>query len=98
LGGSRNAAVKAQTSTGKGASRPDPRRRIEALARVIDNPVRALTRLAPYIAKLPREALEPLRDLNAFRRCHWLHGRGDYLAAAARVRRGAAVLCALDSS
>jgi hypothetical protein len=46
----------------------------------------------------PRRRLEPLKDLNAFWRCHWLHGGDDYLAAAAHVRRGAAVLCAPDSS
>jgi hypothetical protein len=72
-------------------------RRIEALSRVINDPARAVMRLARFIAKLPREALEPLRDAIAFRRVHWLHGGGDHLAAADHVRRAAGVLCELDT-
>ena len=64
---------------------------------MINDPARAVMRLARYIAKLPREALEPLTDLNAYLRTHWLHGGRDYITAADHVRRAASVLCGLDT-
>jgi hypothetical protein len=72
-------------------------RRIEALSQVIDNPDRAVMRLARFIARLPREALETLKDLNAFVRRHWLHCGRDPGLAADHVRRAASVYCALDT-
>ena len=74
-------------------------RRIEALARVIENPGPAIHRLARFIARLPKEALDLLKEQYAYARPHWLHGRGlDIPNSAAHVRRAATVYCALDSS
>jgi hypothetical protein len=73
-------------------------RRIETLARVIENPDRSVTRLARFIAKLPREAFEPLKQLHEYRRIHWLHTGRDALLAADHVCRAAAIYCTLDTS
>jgi hypothetical protein len=73
-------------------------RRIETLARVIANPAPAVKRLARYIARLPREALEPLKDLYEYRRSYWLHTGRDALLAADHACRAACVYCALDTS
>jgi hypothetical protein len=72
-------------------------RRIETLARVLENPAPAVMRLARYIAKLPREALQTLKDTASSRRSHWRHGADDSVSAAAHVRRAASVFC-FDSS
>jgi hypothetical protein len=70
-------------------------RRIEALARVIDNPGPAISRLARFIASLPMEALEPLSEQYAFAQPHWLQGRAfDIPHAAAHVQRAATIFCA----
>ncbi|HEY7797524.1 MAG TPA: hypothetical protein VIA80_02070, partial [Hyphomonadaceae bacterium] len=71
---------------------------IETLARVIENPDRAVMRLARFIARLPREALEPLRDFNEYRRSYWLHTGRDALLAADHVCRAASIYCVLDTS
>ncbi|MEQ1783338.1 MAG: hypothetical protein ABMA14_18435 [Hyphomonadaceae bacterium] len=55
-------------------------RRIEALARVIDKPARAIRRIARFFAGLPREALEP-PDTTWVSTLQWYHGRLEYLAA-----------------
>jgi hypothetical protein len=73
-------------------------RRIEALARVIADPAPAVKRLARYIARVPREALEPLKDLNEYRRSYWLHTGRDALLAADHVCRTVSVYNALDTS
>jgi hypothetical protein len=89
-------------------SRPEPERekdrpalvlarRIEALSRVLANPAPAVMRLARYIAKLPRAAVEPLKETTSSRRFHWRHGGEDSVAAAGQVRLAASVFC-LDSS
>jgi hypothetical protein len=73
-------------------------RRIEALGRVINNPAPAVMRLARFIAKLPKEALEGLREQYAFARPHWFQGRAfDIPHAAAHARRAATIFC-IDSS
>ncbi|HEX5007622.1 MAG TPA: hypothetical protein VFV70_10945 [Hyphomonadaceae bacterium] len=71
-------------------------RRIEALARVIDNPEPAIMRLARYIARLPREALQGLTEATAIPRPYWLHGGDTPRAAAAHVRRAAEVYCYIE--
>jgi hypothetical protein len=74
-------------------------RRIEALARVIEKPERAIHRLARFIARLPKEALEGLREQYTYARPHWLQGRGlDIPQGAAHARCATTAFCALDSS
>jgi hypothetical protein len=73
-------------------------RRIEALGRVINNPAPVAMRLARFIAKLPKEALEDLREQYTFARPHWFQGRAfDIPHAAAHARRAATIFC-IDSS
>jgi len=73
-------------------------RRIEALSRVVENPGPAIYRLARFIARLPKEALEDLCVQYAYARPYWFQGRAlDVCEAAAHVRRAATVFC-LDSS
>jgi hypothetical protein len=67
-------------------------RRIAQLGRVIDNPEPAIRRLARFLASLPLEALEPLKEQTASAGAHWRQGCGlDVRHAAAHVRRAAAV-------
>ena len=74
-------------------------RRIEALSRVIENPGPAIYRLARFIARLPKQALDALKEQYAYARPHWLHGRGlDIPHSAAHVRRATCVFCEPDSS
>jgi hypothetical protein len=73
-------------------------RRIEALARVIADPEPAVKRLARYIARIPREALEPLKDAYEYRRSYWLHTGRDPLLAADHVCRAVSIYTALDTS
>ncbi len=73
-------------------------RRIEALGRVIDNPEPTLRRLARFLARLPREALDLLQETASGIRSCWLHGADDARSAAAHVRRAATVMCAPDTS
>jgi hypothetical protein len=68
-------------------------RRIQALARVVDNPEPAVKRLARFIARLPREALELLKDIACIARSYWTQGDLDARLAAAHVRQASAAYC-----
>jgi hypothetical protein len=72
-------------------------RRIEVLSRVIANPGPAVMRLARFIARLPREAIEPLGEQHTFARRYWRQGHErDIPDATAHVRRVVAVYCFIE--
>jgi hypothetical protein len=67
-------------------------RRIEAVSRVLAEPDKHTRTLARYLARLPLEALEGLRETTSRVQAWWNHGSEVASQGAAHVRRAATIL------